>query len=113
MIRIHPDTQRHIHAHEHTHSLTRPSSSFRGRLNSTTADWLPDVDANGGLLDRVMGSRACRDVDVVVVMVGLQDLLAIKDVDTLVALAVSPQCSWMQWLWWWISQCMYVCTHPA
>lgn len=40
-------------------------------------------------MDRVMDSRACMDVDVVVVMVGLQDMLAIKDAETLAALAVS------------------------
>lgn len=57
----------------------------RGQLNSTTADWLPGP---GGLLERVMGSRACSDVDVVVLLVGLQDLMKIRDPATLVALGV-------------------------
>ena len=57
----------------------------RGQLNSTTADWLPGP---GGLLERAMDSRACSDVDVVVLLVGLQDVMKIRDAATLVALGV-------------------------
>ncbi len=70
------------------HSSPFPSlfAFGRGVLNSTTADWRP---GGGGLLERVMDSRACGDVDVVVVLVGLQDVLRVKDAATLAALAVS------------------------
>lgn len=40
------------------------------------------------MIDRVMGSRACSDVEVAVLMVGLQDALQIRDAAALVALAV-------------------------
>lgn len=59
-----------------------------GVLNSTTRDWLPAAAGGKGMIDRVMGSRACSDVEVAVLLVGLQDALQLRDAAALVALAV-------------------------
>ncbi len=85
----------------------------RGRLNSTTQDWLPAGAAVAGeqeeeeeskeeveqqpqgqaaassLLDAVVTSRSGRDVCLVVVLLGLQDILQIKDPAVLLNLAAA------------------------